>query len=71
MTLLTDPILLQATSTFHLPEQVVAITVLQQRGNDKGVKMSLSSQAHFFETSIQKIILQYECLNSSSDYVEQ
>jgi histone-lysine N-methyltransferase SETMAR len=38
----------------------------------EGVKTYLSSQAApFFDTGIQKLIPQYECLNSSSDYVEK
>jgi hypothetical protein len=38
----------------------------------EGVKTWLSSQvADFFDIGIQKLIFQYKCLNSGSDYVEK
>jgi hypothetical protein len=38
----------------------------------EGVKTWLSSQAEdFIDTGIQKLISQYKCLNSGSDYVEK
>jgi hypothetical protein len=37
-----------------------------------GVKTWLSSMAaDFFDTGMQKLIPQYKCLNSGSDYVEK
>jgi hypothetical protein len=38
----------------------------------EGVKTWLSSQAlNFFDTGIQKLILQSKCLNSGTDYIEK
>jgi hypothetical protein len=65
-------ILLRATTTVCLPEELATITGLQQYWGVDGRCQNLAELTGFFDIGIQKLIPLYDkCLNSSSDYFEK